>query len=549
NAGLDQFLCTPDNQVIMTATAPSAPSYGFWEVISLGGLLLDTTNANASLTFLAVGEHVLQWHVYNGPCDPESVDPITIMVNDSTAAPAAAGPDQMLCAPDNIVTMAANSATAPGFGYWTLGSHPGSPTIVSINDPLSEIFGLEIGVTELIWNLDNGACGITQDTMLVQVNDPLSPTATTDEDQFLCDVPVNGCIDLIGTQPTYPAFGWWDQIAGDNVAVIGDSTLFGTTACGLALNESAFVWHINNGVCNQLSTDTIWIYIYDSEISSAFAGADTAFCGEQSIFQTAGSQLTGTVAGMASGLWTPIGDAPPIDSQDDMPDAIILNLPVGVHCYTWTVDNGACGITSDDMCISIFDDQQLLADAGPDLDFCSSEFVEFNLNGNIPTSPATAVWTVIEGPAVLQNASQHDATLLTLGAIQTELVDVISVLQYTIDNGVCGVSSDTVMMVLKDCETIKVPDAFSPNDDGTNDYLVIPNIEYYPQSSLKIFNRWGNLVYEAAPYKNEWQGECNQSASLGEELPTSTYYYILDLGETMEDGQKMVFNGFIYLKR
>jgi gliding motility-associated-like protein len=139
--------------------------------------------------------------------------------------------------------------------------------------------------------------------------------------------------------------------------------------------------------------------------------------------------------------------------------------------------------------------------------------------------------------------------VLSMGVIETELVNIASVLQYTIDNGVCGTSSDTLVLLLKDCETIKVPDAYSPNDDGTNDFLIIPNIEYYPQSSLKIFNRWGNVVYEAAPYKNDWQGECNQSASLGDELPTSTYYYILDLGEVMEDGKAMVFNGFIYLKR
>lgn len=549
NAGLDQFLCTPENQVLMTATAPVAPSYGFWEVVSLGGLLLDSTNATAEVSFLAVGEHILQWHVYNGPCDPESVDPITILVNDSTAAPADAGPDQMLCAPDNVVTMAANDPTFPGFGYWTLGSHPGDPEILTVNSPTSEIFGLEIGITELIWNLDNGACGITQDTVIIMVNDPLSPLASVDEDQFLCDIPANGCVDLIGSQPSFPAFGWWEQIAGDNVADIADTSAFGTSACGLALNESAFVWNVANGACNALSSDTIWFYIYDSAIAGANAGADTAFCGEQSIFQTSGSQLTGTVTGLASGLWLPVDDAPPIDSQEDMPDAIVLNLPVGVHCYTWNVDNGACGVSSDEMCISVFDDGLVPANAGQDMDFCSSDFVEFALNGTLPVAPATSSWSVIEGPAALQNPNQFDATVLSLGAIQTELVDVISVLQYTVDNGICGVTSDTLLLVLKDCETIKVPDAFSPNDDGTNDALVIPNIEYYPQNSMKIFNRWGNLVYEAAPYKNEWQGECNQTASLGEELPTSTYYYILDLGETMEDGQKMVFNGFIYLKR
>jgi gliding motility-associated-like protein len=549
NAGFDEFLCTPEDLVVLNATPPIAPSYGYWEVISLGGLLLDTTAANAEVSFLTVGIHTLQWHVYNGPCDPESIDPVVIYLNDSTAAPAYAGEDQMLCAPDNIVTLNANNATYPGNGQWTLGNHPGSPDFVDTTNPTTDVFDLAIGVTELIWTLDNGACGMSADTVIITVFDPTSPSASVDEDQFLCDIPANGCVDLIGTVPNYPAYGWWEQIAGDSMAFVADTSASTTTACGLAINESAFVWHIYNGACNPLSSDTIWFYIYDSAIANASAGADTSFCGEQSIFETNGSQLTGTIAGLASGVWTPIDNAPPIDSQNDTPNAIILNLPIGVHCYNWTVDNGACGISSDEMCIRIFDDQQQEANAGLSLDICSSEFVEFVLNGTMPTMPATASWSVIEGPAVLQNTGQFDATVLSMGVIETELVNIASVLQYTIDNGVCGTSSDTLVLLLKDCETIKVPDAYSPNDDGTNDFLIIPNIEYYPQSSLKIFNRWGNVVYEAAPYKNDWQGECNQSASLGDELPTSTYYYILDLGEVMEDGKAMVFNGFIYLKR
>jgi gliding motility-associated-like protein len=201
------------------------------------------------------------------------------------------------------------------------------------------------------------------------------------------------------------------------------------------------------------------------------------------------------------------------------------------------------------MCVSVFDDFQQTADAGPSLNICSADFDAFPLNGTVPVAPATSSWSVLDGPAVLQNNGQFDASVVSMGTILTELVDVVSTLQYTIDNGVCGLSSDTMQLVLEDCETIKVPDAFSPNGDGTNDVIEIPNIVYYPQNSLKVFNRWGNLVYEAAPYKNDWQGECNQSASVGEELPSSTYYYILDLGEVMEDGAKMVFNGFIYLKR
>jgi gliding motility-associated-like protein len=92
---------------------------------------------------------------------------------------------------------------------------------------------------------------------------------------------------------------------------------------------------------------------------------------------------------------------------------------------------------------------------------------------------------------------------------------------------------------------IVVPEGFSPNGDGINDYLKIKNIELYPDNHLLIFNRWGNKLYEGKPYMNEWDGRNYEGGNLGtDELPVGTYFYILDLG----DGSS-VKKGFIYLAR
>ena len=45
---------------------------------------------------------------------------------------------------------------------------------------------------------------------------------------------------------------------------------------------------------------------------------------------------------------------------------------------------------------------------------------------------------------------------------------------------------------------------------------------------LKIFNRWGSLVYASSDYKNEWGGEANQGVKVigdGQGLPDGTYFY------------------------
>jgi uncharacterized repeat protein (TIGR01451 family)/gliding motility-associated-like protein len=90
------------------------------------------------------------------------------------------------------------------------------------------------------------------------------------------------------------------------------------------------------------------------------------------------------------------------------------------------------------------------------------------------------------------------------------------------------------------------PEGFSPNDDGYNDRFVIYGLEQYPNNQLLIVNRWGNKVFEASPYSNDWDGNNIFGVTVGgRDLPEGTYFYILDPGE---EGMEPI-RGFIYLKR
>ncbi|TNF46718.1 MAG: gliding motility-associated C-terminal domain-containing protein [Bacteroidetes bacterium] len=96
----------------------------------------------------------------------------------------------------------------------------------------------------------------------------------------------------------------------------------------------------------------------------------------------------------------------------------------------------------------------------------------------------------------------------------------------------------------------RIPNAFTPNGDGINDFFEIIGIDLYPGNTITIVNRWGNKVYEAKNYGIDtnpvfWDGNANTGSTfLGNELPTGTYYYILDLG----NGQNPIA-GSIYLDR
>jgi len=84
-----------------------------------------------------------------------------------------------------------------------------------------------------------------------------------------------------------------------------------------------------------------------------------------------------------------------------------------------------------------------------------------------------------------------------------------------------------------------IPTLFTPNNDNIHDYWQIDGTELFDNISVQVFNRWGQLVFESVGYNEPWDGR-----SSGEDLPSSTYYYVIDLNDGKEP-----FNGPITIKR
>jgi gliding motility-associated-like protein len=97
------------------------------------------------------------------------------------------------------------------------------------------------------------------------------------------------------------------------------------------------------------------------------------------------------------------------------------------------------------------------------------------------------------------------------------------------------------------CNELIVYNAISPdNGDDLNDYLIIRNIDILTdarENKLKIYNRWGDLVFEAKNYDNvtnRFKGQTNN----GKELPSGNYFYILEF-----NSNRPRMTGYISLKR
>jgi gliding motility-associated-like protein len=112
----------------------------------------------------------------------------------------------------------------------------------------------------------------------------------------------------------------------------------------------------------------------------------------------------------------------------------------------------------------------------------------------------------------------------------------------------CSQAVVTVTVEVPD-EEIKVSSkGISPNNDGLGDVLIIEGIESYPDNTVKIIDRNGNLLYEQRGYNNEdlvFKGD----ASVGKnyELPEGTYFYIIEYKN--KQGKTIGTSNYLYLKR
>ena len=84
----------------------------------------------------------------------------------------------------------------------------------------------------------------------------------------------------------------------------------------------------------------------------------------------------------------------------------------------------------------------------------------------------------------------------------------------------CTVSDDVSIKVLR---FPKIPNTFTPNNDGINDKWVIEYLNSYPNCRVQVFSRTGQLVFESKGYGTPWNGTLK-----GKQLPVDTYYYIIE---------------------
>lgn len=119
--------------------------------------------------------------------------------------------------------------------------------------------------------------------------------------------------------------------------------------------------------------------------------------------------------------------------------------------------------------------------------------------------------------------------------------DPLETITYTVtgeDNRGC-LSTESVLVKVRRRYDLHPVNLFTPNGDGKNETFYVKNLDLYEDCTLTVYNRWGNEVYSAKPYLNDWDGSFN-----GNRLPEATYYYKIDC-----DNHGIPFDGTVSILR
>jgi len=106
-------------------------------------------------------------------------------------------------------------------------------------------------------------------------------------------------------------------------------------------------------------------------------------------------------------------------------------------------------------------------------------------------------------------------------------------------------SAPSVRLCLDECSNYLLPNVFSPNNDGINDLFKPLMTSYVERVDMKIFNRWGMLVFETEDPGINWDGKIDGTDKL---VSPGVYYYICEVYENRLSGLEVTtLTGFVHV--
>jgi len=285
-----------------------------------------STATTPSHTYTATGTYTVELIAYNPTtCITSDTTTISIVIDQPIVTVTTNPVGGTICNGDNVTLTAAGA----NIYTWTPGGVVNPLVVSPLVTTTYQVIGADI----------NGCEDTIQTTITV---DPLPTVSAAGADQTLCQSP--GTATLAGNTPVVGT-GLWTLVSGTGTITTPTSPTSGLT--GLGVGTNVFQWTISNGTCTA-STDQVTITI-DANPTVATAGADQNLCG------TTISNLAGNTPVVGTGLWTLVSGTGTITTPTS-PTSGITGLALGANVFQWTISNGTCIASSDQVTITVEND-------------------------------------------------------------------------------------------------------------------------------------------------------------------------------------------------
>lgn len=331
-----------------------------------------------------------------------------------------------------------------------------------------------------------GSCQVT-DTIVITTN-PV-PTVSISGNNTLC----SGTIGLLvaNTNAANPVFSWTGGSTNDslNIALGGNYTVT-----------------VTDGICSAQASINVTLV----QTPSGSIVGNTSFCPGSSSVLTANFNPPGTTYTWSTGETT---------------SSIIVTTSGN---YSVTANNNGC-ISSGNANVVVFGTPNAEFTVNPVSPFVFGTDATLTDASTVTAPDVVTGWTWFIDGAIVSTTPQFNYTFTNAGNYVVTL--------YIVTNNGC---IDSVTHIINVVAEITIPNVFSPGTTpGANDMFVVQNLEYYPGSSLYVYNRWGQLVYSSDNYLNNWNGLKQND---GKMVSSGTYFFVLTLNDgTVHNGTVTVF--------
>lgn len=492
-----------------------------------------TTQLNYGLNLSAFAKKDTTYEFYviatiNG-CPSKASVPTVLTTNKIPNQQAFAGADIFVCDASSITLNAAQPIIGSGNWLQTEGS---SITIANPTSSNTAVNGLVSGQNyTLQWKLSNGACrDYAFDELKIKVNDT-SFKAEAGDSINVCS---KNSVQLNAKNLPSGITGEWTQFASQELlgVKIAEPTNPKTTITGLTPgNKYTFKWTISNTACKDYSNDEVIVTVASPQ-GVAQTEVDKKVCGNATTISAA------SVAGVI-GTWSAVevGSQIQIVSPNSA-NTSVKNLKTGSNKLIWALSNAVCGTYSVDTLTITTEPAAIASDDNVNVPYAGNVEIAVIQNDIIPANGYTLNISV---------QPKHGSVKVITGGTKIEYkanngYAGADDFEYELCNAACPDACTNAKVFINvlggnDCT---VPTIITPNGDLTNDRWEIPCLAntQFSNNTVVVFNQWGDEVFRANGYKNDWEGTYN-----GKNLPEGTYFFVIDFG----NGEKR--NGFLMIER